>query len=243
MSETVSLDLGDSDKKARRKKREDFGTKTEAHVRYRTKDGAIVPGSTTILGVLDKPALVAWANRMGLEGIDTRKHTDEAKAIGTLTHYLVECDMRGVEPDLKDFTPAQIERSSFSIQTWTRFKQGKELKPILIEGRLVSESHRFGGTVDWYGLLNGKRTLIDLKTSAGIYLEHKAQTASYVKVLRENEYPVDQAIVLRLGRTEEDAKEPIENMIHILSSREARVCWEIFEHAHAIYDLKKQVGR
>jgi len=51
----VSLDLGDSDKKARRKKREDFGTKTEAHVRYKTKDGAIVPGSTTILGVLDKP--------------------------------------------------------------------------------------------------------------------------------------------------------------------------------------------
>jgi len=93
---------------------------------------------------------------MGLEGIDTRKHTDEAKAIGTLTHYLVECDMRGVEPDLKDYTPAQVERSSFSIQTWTRFKQGKELKPILIEGRLVSEAHRFGGTVDLYGLLNGK---------------------------------------------------------------------------------------
>jgi hypothetical protein len=241
--EVVSLDLGDDDKKAKRRKKEDFGEKVKAHIRYRLADGTIVPGSTTILGVLDKPALVGWANRLGLEGIDSRKYVTEAAEIGTLAHYRVACDMRGIEPDLKDFTPEQVRRSDFSIVTWQRFKKGKTLEPLCIEAPFISEAHRFGGTVDWYGLVDGEPTLIDCKTSSGIYDEHKAQTASYAKLLRENGKPVKRAIVLRLGRTEEDKEEPIENMSHTLSTREARLCWEIFVHAHAIYDLRKELRR
>src|SRR5439155_21898181 len=56
----------------------DFGDKVKAHVRYYTSKGEQVPGVTTILSVLNKPALVSWANRMGLQGIDTHKYVDEA---------------------------------------------------------------------------------------------------------------------------------------------------------------------
>lgn len=237
----VSLDIKTKGKTWR--KRENYGEKVKAHIRYTTADGKQVPGSTTILGVLDKPGLVRWAWNLGRDGIDANKQRNEAAAIGTLAHYRVACDMRGVEPDLKDFTPEQVRRSDFSIATWRKWKEGKTLEPLCIEQPFVSEEHRFGGTVDWYGLVNGEPTLIDCKTSSGIYDEHKAQTASYVKLLREHGKAVKRAIVLRLGRTEEDLDEPIENMVHVLSTREARICWEIFTHAHAIYNLRKELRR
>lgn len=227
-------------KAPRRRKQESFGEKVEAHQRYKLQDGSIVPGSTTILSVIGKgDALVGWANRLGLQGIDSRKYNEEAKAIGTLAHYLVECDARGTEPNLKDYTANQIERASHSFKTWQRFKEGKTLEPVLIEGRLVSEEHRYGGTVDWYGKLDGTPTLIDCKTSSGIYMEHKAQTASYVKLLRENGYTVKRAIVLRLGRNEDDDG----GETHELGMKEAGICWQIFQQAHAIYELRKQLKR
>ena len=59
----------------------------KAHQRYKTKDGVIVPGVTTILSILAKPALIYWSWNLGMQGIDYRKVSDKAKDIGTLTHY------------------------------------------------------------------------------------------------------------------------------------------------------------
>ena len=44
-------------------------TSVRAHQRYKIEDGTIVPGVTTVVGILNKPALVPWANKLGLEGI------------------------------------------------------------------------------------------------------------------------------------------------------------------------------
>ena len=46
------------------------------HTVYKLASGARVPGVTTVLSVLNKPALVPWANKLGLEGIDVRKYVD-----------------------------------------------------------------------------------------------------------------------------------------------------------------------
>ncbi|MBR3805105.1 MAG: hypothetical protein IKJ14_07150 [Clostridia bacterium] len=77
---------------------------SKAHTRYYDSTGAVVPGATTITGLLNKPALVLWANRLGLEGIDSTKYVDKAAKIGTLIHYLVECHITKQTPDLTDFT-------------------------------------------------------------------------------------------------------------------------------------------
>ena len=45
--------------------------KSKAHQRYKLADGTQVPGVTTITGQLNKPALIIWANRLGLQGIDS----------------------------------------------------------------------------------------------------------------------------------------------------------------------------
>ena len=59
---------------------------SRAHTRYYTTDGTLVPGSTTITGLLNKPALVKWANNLGLQGIDSSKYVDKAARVGTLIH-------------------------------------------------------------------------------------------------------------------------------------------------------------
>ena len=53
-------------------------TTTKAHVRYRTKSGIMVPGTTTVLNLLAKPALVYWAWNLGMQGEDYRKVRDKA---------------------------------------------------------------------------------------------------------------------------------------------------------------------
>ena len=53
------------------------------HTVYKTKDGKRVPGVTTILGVINKPALVRWANNLGLQGIDSTNYVDATARCGT----------------------------------------------------------------------------------------------------------------------------------------------------------------
>ena len=38
--------------------------RSKTHQRYYDKAGTMLPGVTTILGVLNKPALVPWANKL-----------------------------------------------------------------------------------------------------------------------------------------------------------------------------------
>lgn len=54
---------------------------TKAHTRYYLSDGTLVPGATTVTGLLNKPALVKWANNLGLQGIDSSKYVDKAARV------------------------------------------------------------------------------------------------------------------------------------------------------------------
>jgi hypothetical protein len=161
----------------------DFGDKVKAHVRYYTSSGEQVPGVTTILGVLNKPALVGWANRMGLQGIDTNKYVDEAASVGTLAHTLIMEGLGGHAVRLEDFTADQLTRASYGVTVFSGWLKSHKLTPKLLEKPLVSDVHRYGGTIDMLALLDGEPVLIDLKTSSGIYDEHVFQLGAYWKLL------------------------------------------------------------
>lgn len=215
--------------------RDDFGPKVLAHQRYHLADGTQVPGVTTVLGVLDKPYLVAWANRMGLQGIDSRKYTDEAASVGTLAHYLVECELAGVEPELMDYTPNQLERAQHSLSHFHQWRAQHDLDPVLVEAQLVSERYRFGGTVDCIAWLDGVLTLMDNKTSSGIYDEHKWQVSAYMALAHEHVQPCTGARILRIPRNGSEGL-----IEHVLSREELELGWRIFCHALQIYNLKKR---
>ena len=102
--------------------------KSKAHQRYRLVDGTIVPGVTTITGVMNKPALVKWANNLGLKGIDSSKYVDELASIGTLAHKIVEnhilkfLDLE-FDENYKDYTENQMdlaENAALKFFSWEK---------------------------------------------------------------------------------------------------------------------------
>lgn len=208
---------------------------SKAHTIYKLKDGTRVPSTTTVLSVLNKPQLVQWANRMGLDGIDTNKYVDAAARIGTLAHYLVQCDMTGEKPDLSEYGKMEIDKAENALLSYYEWKKSKVIEPIVNELPLVSEQYKYGGTIDCYCKINGDIWLLDFKTGKAIYSEMLIQLAAYRQLLNENGYPVEKARILRIGRDETEGFE--ERAITDFSKH-----WELFQHCLAIYQLKKAIG-
>lgn len=210
--------------------------KHRAHTRYTTKDGRPVPGVTTILGILNKPALVKWANNLGLQGIDSNKYTDSTATVGTIAHYLVECELAEKQPDLSEYSPAEVELARPCYDKWMQWRQPRDFKVILSEEPIVSETYGYGGTVDVYADIDGVATLLDIKTSKGIYPEMMHQVAAYRQLLVEHSYPVDQVLIVRIGRNPDEGFES--RVINGLDKH-----WEVFQHCLAIYELQKELER
>lgn len=181
--------------------------KARTHTVYKNAAGKRVPGVTTITGVLDKPALVRWANNLGLQGIDSSKYVDDLATIGTLAHYMVECHLKETEPELDDFSKNQIDSAENSFIKFLDWQKKNEFTLIDSEMKLVSEKHQYGGTCDCYCSLNGVETLIDIKTCKGIYDGHFTQVAGYKIALQENNFPVQESRILRIGRNESEGFE------------------------------------
>jgi len=111
--------------------------KAKRHTIYKNKDGVEVPGTTTVTGVLAKPALIIWANRLGLQGYEVEKWVDELADVGTLAHYLIECDLKKIPPDLSDYSPNQIDLAENAVLKFYEWQEQNKFKKIESELQLV----------------------------------------------------------------------------------------------------------
>lgn len=214
--------------------------RAKAHQRYRTADGTIVPGVTTVLGVINKPALVRWANKLGLQGIDSTAYVDETARVGTLAHEMIQEHLNGPKWDRDAYSPEQVdlaENAVISFFEWEK-QNGQKMETVYIERQFVSESLRYGGTVDWYGEIDGKRWLVDIKTCAALYPEHVYQVAAYWAMLQENGEPVDGVRLLRVGRTEDEGFDD-----HVIPEPRLREAFSVFECALDLYRAKNAYER
>ena len=202
---------------------------------YKTSDGKRVPGATTITGLLNKPHLVRWANKLGLEGIDSSKYTDEAAAVGTLAHALVQAHLQGEKLDMDMFSPIQVELAENALLSFFEWEKRHKIEPIICEIPMVSEKLRFGGTVDCYCMLDGVPTLLDFKTGKAIYEEYFVQTAAYKELLLEAGHPVERVQILRIGRDETEGFE--ERAI-----TDTTKYFKIFQNLLDIYYIKKELN-
>ena len=177
--------------------------KVMAHTRYKNADGVGVVGTTTVLNRLSKPALVPWANKLGLEGIAVGKYVDEKASIGTLAHEMIHCMLKNEEADTSDYSQNQIDLALNSLKSFDNWYKGSDLKPVLLEEQLVSEELQYGGSIDCYGVIkDGTRVLVDFKTGKGIYNDMAYQLSAYANLLEENGYPVDLAMILNIPRVD-----------------------------------------
>ncbi len=164
--------------------------------RYRTLDGTIVPGVTTILSrYKDATPLMIWAHKQGLEGKDWRETRDAAAEAGTMAHAAVEAHIHGIDfqwprtPENEELgiDSDVVTKAKGAFRAFLEWADQTQLKVTHTEVSMVSEKYKFGGTLDAM-LIRGKRSLGDWKSSNGIYQEYMMQVAAY-GILWEEHYP------------------------------------------------------
>lgn len=238
---------------------EKSGKFVKAHIRYYNEAKKRLPGVTTIIGILNKPLLVNWANRIGLQGINVKDYVSDKADIGTLDHEMMFTDLKNVMAMLRPegeilleqvdenhvplrikgyFTGIQLEIAQNGFKKYLNWKKEHTITPIILEEGMVSEKFQFGGTIDNYSLFDGVLTLIDYKTCKALYLEHFIQVSAYRQLLRENGHKVRLTAILRVGRDENEGFE-----YHKIPAKKMALCWKLFKHCLAIYGLQKQLRR
>lgn len=125
------------------------------------------PSVTQLLDLLAKPALIGWANRQGLAGIDIEVSRKKSLENGSSIHSQIESYCKG-EGDFIE----ERDRNRFCD-----FMQDKKL--IAIEKQI--ETEWFIGRYDAMFETNGKPIIVDYKSgfTGKIYLENKLQLIAY----------------------------------------------------------------
>ena len=206
---------------------------SKVHQRYFV-DGVQVPGVTTVINVLNKPALVGWANRIGLEGIAVGAYVDSLAAIGSGVHAMIEARLKGEDFDAGDYTPNEMAAAQGSVAKYEEWAKGKSIKVVGAEVQMVSAKYRFGGTADALLEIDGVLTVVDLKTGKGIYPEHLYQVAAYAELAIENGHDVKAIRILNIPRAESEA----------FAERVAtdwKLEWAVFYGALQVYDAQRAI--
>lgn len=145
---------------------------------YINGKGRQVPGVTTVLGMLNKPSLLGWANWLGTKQVNVDAFLEQRAEIGTDFHFLVENYMTGKSVEGEHFNEA--------IKLFTKFRDWARChyyKVYQAEVTLVGES--FAGTVDAIGEVDGHFCVVDYKTSKDIHKSQFIQLAGYSLLIKE----------------------------------------------------------
>lgn len=180
-----------------------------------------VKSVTSVLSVINKPALVNWASNMAIDYVSEQIKAGEAYDelqlasvwqkgrtahwqkkvdagdIGTFIHNWVEKYIKGestgmpVNPELKE-----------AISKFLAWVEKHNVKFLLSEQVIFSKKYKYCGTTDFICTIDGKMYIGDLKTSNGIYPEMWLQTSAYRRA-RSEEFPTEKyhgQLILRIGK-------------------------------------------
>lgn len=186
-----------------------------------TLDNKVVPSVTTVLSVINKPALVNWAANSAIEYVSTQieagKAYDEIELetifeAGRKNHYQKKTDAGTIGSFLHKWVEDYIKQQNPSMPVNEALKEavGKflnwasehKVKFLSSEQVVYSQKYGYTGTLDFICKIDGKLYLGDLKTSSGIYPEYLIQTAAY-RQARTEEYPNEKyagQMILRIGK-------------------------------------------
>ena len=182
-----------------------------AHTKYTLADGSVIPSVTTIIGDnlgWNKNALLAWVRREALAGRDPDRVKEAAAEIGTLAHAMIEervKRMLGVafnEVDPRAYSGETWERARVAFTAFLAWEETQEVAYLASEVRMVSEWWHYGGTLDVVATVGGVLSLLDIKTSNGLYPEHRIQLAAYRQLWRENNGEWLVPHLIQLGKTD-----------------------------------------
>ena len=131
----------------------------------------------------------------------------EAQIIGSDVHKWIELYIKGKIIDV-DTAVDYPEGVKVPMQNFHKWADAHDIEWESCEEKVYSRNWEYAGTVDAVAKINGKRCVIDFKTSAKIYKEYYLQVAAYVSAIGEmrGELP-ELGVIVRLDKEEEKFQE------------------------------------
>jgi len=153
-------------------------------------DGRELPSVTTILKVIDKPALMNWAARQGAKAVllDSTKYDTPEKAAAAIYQISDSAMSRGSEAHkvAEAYVTAYVQGKADEFVSDNpyfpairAFFQTMRPEVIYWELRLVNMEHGYAGTADLIARVGPKTFVIDYKTSKAVYDEYRLQVEAY----------------------------------------------------------------
>ncbi len=167
-------------------------------------NGELYPSVTTILRIINKPAIYFWyakhgtskmlqvldeltkplrtkiMSRLGWSMLDTpTKIMKRSGNIGSEVHHAIDKYLKtGAKTKLK----GEAKNAFNAFLIW---EKEVDLKPVDTEVTVWSDELRYAGTLDFVGYINGELCIADWKTSSGIYPENALQLSAYREAFEE----------------------------------------------------------
>ncbi|MHA2298133.1 MAG: hypothetical protein ACXAEU_09430 [Candidatus Hodarchaeales archaeon] len=185
---------------------------------YYSPDLGKFPSVSTVLKTVPEgEGLKIWKEKLVSKGIDPDERLQYTAVRGTTVHYLITkhlADETTQESPPLDFSSDEEQKlfeqlngtNDFSSEVSRsylifvdKFLRDHDLQAANngLEFKVVSYQHRYAGTVDIFGYLDGKLTLVDIKTSRKIRDKHVLQAWAYRQALFEtHDVEVDQVAIL-----------------------------------------------
>ncbi len=171
---------------------------TDTGRKYMTPEGVNLPSITTVLSILSRDSIAKWRKRVGVEvanQISTR-----ASGRGTRVHEIIEKYINN-DPNFKDGYTPDIIQSFLAVQNILDDRIGDVYAQ---EAPLYSNHLGVAGRVDCVADFDGKRSIIDFKTSM------KTKKLDWIKnyFMQESAYAI---------MWEERTGQPITQLVTIIS--------------------------
>jgi len=170
---------------------------------YTTPDGRKLPSVTQIIGdCTDKSsALTYWAANCAIEHVRQHAVETEDAETGEMLYCSTNNDLELARKGFRDVSDTALDVGSQvhdiiehickqqtvripeddqirqAVDAFLLFKDTHNMQTESVETRVFSDG--FAGTLDWKGFLDGKKYVIDWKTSKAIYPEYRYQIAAY----------------------------------------------------------------
>ncbi len=202
---------------------------------YRIGD-RIVYGVTSIVNVIGKPALIYWAVNQCIDNLksiwEAGKSYDEIEILNILTTakniHTEKKNQSATIGDLahkwiEDYIKAKIEGTNTptipvnkqlenSINAFLKWEKENKVEWLESEKKIYSKQYDYAGTLDAEAKVNNELSIIDFKTSNGIYDEYFLQVAAYIQARKEetgNDYKM--AYIVRIGKDGELEVKELDN--------------------------------
>jgi hypothetical protein len=205
---------------------------------YGNDTDGYVPSVTTILNAYPKDAgFYQWIKTVG-EDADTIR--DEAGKRGSIVHELTEKYDSGEEINFLNGSGS----INFKLAEWAMFEKYvdfvKRYNPTndIIEQNYINYDLGFAGTIDRVIDINGKKILMDIKTSNAVYDSYWLQLAAYRELLRINDVRVDEVAILWLNaKTRTMGTKGAMQGIgwQLISRADTSHDWELFRHTQELW--------